>query len=225
MNPTIAQISAPARHPAKYSDSLMDILAYYLRGADKVLDPFAGTGKIKLIRPDAYMIEIEPEWATIRGATVGDATRLPFASGSFDAVCTSPTYGNRMADTFTDKKPEKHYVRNTYTHALGRKLNPKNSGGMQWGEKYRRLHLSAWLECSRVLKRGGHFILNISDHIRNGKIVPVSVWHVSVLTGIGFVVTDEAEAETPRNKMGQNASARVPVEHVYKFVNGNMIWY
>lgn len=88
------------RHPAKYSDVLLPVFIKALEGHERILDPFAGTGKLRLIRPDAFLLEIEPEWAEISGATVGDALAMPWDDGTFDAVCTSPTYGNRMADHF-----------------------------------------------------------------------------------------------------------------------------
>ena len=133
------------KHPAKYSDALMPVFDKILPKNGEILDCFAGTGKLRQIRPNAVLLEIEPEWAQINGAIVGDATNMPFDSELFDAVCTSPTYGNRMADSFIDHKPEKQYKRNTYTHCLGRKLSENNSGGMQFGEKYKELHKKAAL--------------------------------------------------------------------------------
>ena len=87
-------------HPAKYTDKLLpvfeDILLSY--EATTVLDCFAGTGKIHQLPFSTTGVEIEPEWATMHERTlVADSRTLPFNAGSFDAVCTSPTYGNRMA--------------------------------------------------------------------------------------------------------------------------------
>lgn len=72
-----------------------------------VLDPFAGVGKIHTLENHTSGIELEPEWAAQapinKGITiVGDALErmrewATFYVG-FDAVVTSPTYGNRMAD-------------------------------------------------------------------------------------------------------------------------------
>ena len=50
-------------HPAKYSDALLPHFATWLCGYARLLDPFAGTGKLRTIRPDAVLLEIEPEWA------------------------------------------------------------------------------------------------------------------------------------------------------------------
>lgn len=205
------------KHPAKYSDELMPILKKMIGDSDKILDPFAGTGKLASIAPTCTLLEIEPEWAALSGAIVGDATDMPFPNCSFDVVCTSPTYGNRMADSFVDRKPDKKYKRNTYTHVLGRKLSDNNSGAMQWGVRYRELHEKAWLECYRVLKPNGALVLNISNHIRNGCEVDVTAWHESYLKSIGFIKIDHVKVPTKRNGFGANREARVSFESVIKF--------
>jgi tRNA G10 N-methylase Trm11 len=148
-----------------------------------VLDPFAGTGRIASIPGiRAVAIEIEQEWAT---QVVGNALQLPFAAETFDAVFTSCTYGNHMADHHNARDGSK---RNTYRHTLGHELHPDNSGQLQWGEQYRLFHEIAWMEVWRLLKPSGMFLLNISDHIRKGVVVPVSEWHESTVVNIGFTI-------------------------------------
>jgi len=213
---------AQARHPAKYSEELMPTLKRLLRGCNLVLDPFSGTGKLKTIIPNAILLEIEPEWAVLGGnnTIVGDAQQLPFKNNIFDAICTSPTYGNRMADHFIDHKPEKKYIRNTYRHSIGRALNENNSGRMQWGNKYKELHIRAWGECIRVLKStSGIFILNISDHIRAGKRIKTSEWHKNVLVNLGLNLISETHITTKRNRFGINSKLRVDYETIYLFKN------
>ena len=206
------------KHPAKYSDCLLPIFDNYLPdNSHKILDPFAGTGKLRKVRSNCILLEIEPEWVNESGAIIGDATMMPFNSGYFDAICTSPTYGNRMADSFEDKQLQKKYKRYTYKHSLGRTLTANNSGSMQWGAKYRELHMKAWLECYRVLKVGGVFILNISDHIRKGAVVPVTQWHVDEIIKIGFMQIEHIKVETKRQRHGQNRGLRVDHESVVVF--------
>lgn len=94
-------MTATVAHPAKFTDVILATIADQLYGVTgRVLDPFAGTGRIhRLARPDLETVgvEIEPEWAAQHPNTVvGDALHLPFPDESFDAICTSPTYGNRM---------------------------------------------------------------------------------------------------------------------------------
>ena len=205
------------RHPAKYSNSLLPVFKKYLDGKANILDPFAGTGKLKSIAPTAVLLEIEPEWAKISGAIVCDSTEIPFNDCFFDAICTSPTYGNRMADHFVDHQPDKKYTRNTYRHCLGRTLNENNSGRMQWGTKYKNLHKKVWRECYRVLAFNGIFILNISNHIRAGKEIKVTDWHVSQLQELGMELVGEHKVNTPRQRNGANAKLRVGYESVIVF--------
>ncbi len=74
----------------------------------RVLDPFAGIGRIHDLPRrtcDTVGVELEPEWASARSATiVGDATQLPAEwTRTFDAVATSPCYANRLADSHEAK--------------------------------------------------------------------------------------------------------------------------
>lgn len=205
------------KHPAKYSKEILKFLDENLPNDGNILDVFAGTGLLKTIRKNALLIEIEPEWASINGAIVGDATNLPFRNETIDCVCTSPTYGNRMADSFIDHQKDKKYIRNTYTHALGRKLHSNNSGAMHFGESYKRLHVKAWIEASRVLKVGGLFYLNVSNFIKNGNEIEVCDWHKQEILNGPFELVSENKIKTKRNGFGANRDLRVDSEIVFVF--------
>jgi hypothetical protein len=218
------------RHPATFSNVLLPIIAFqiqYHAPPDMfllILDPFAGIGKIfeleKLIPGCVvWANEIEPEWAAKRERSrVGDALDLSWAaSGWFTVICTSPCYGNRMADHHNARDISR---RNTYRHALGRPLSDNNAGELQWGMEYRSFHVKAWAETSRVLCYGGLFILNISNHIRKGVEQLVSEWHRDTLIEMGFSLLDDIHVMTPRNKFGANRNLRVGYEHVYVFRKG-----
>jgi hypothetical protein len=181
-----------------------------------VLDPFAGSGRLRLVRPDACLLEIEVKWARPAGAIAGDAQHLPFLAGAFDAVCTSPAYGNRMADGYVDGSR-----RNTYRHALGKPLHPQNGAGLQWGRRYQELHRAAWQEVRRVLAPEGLLVLNVSDHIRAGKRQAVGQWHCETLQALGFVLLARHDVKTPRQRYGANGALRVESEQVYLFRKGS----
>jgi hypothetical protein len=120
------------------------------------------------------------------------------------------------------KGDPKGSVRHTYRIYLGRDLSENNSGRMQWGAKYREFHEKAWAECVKVLREGmktygedgGWMILNISDHIRKGKVMPVVQWHVDTLIELGFEIVEQRKVLTPRQRHGANGEKRVSGERV-----------
>jgi tRNA G10 N-methylase Trm11 len=214
------------KHPAKYTDKFIPIFAELLVDSKSVLDPFAGTGKLAEIKKHGFKgkvicNELEPEWVQnceydVDLFNIGDAQNLSWVD-SVEAICTSPTYGNRMAD---DHNAKDHSRRITYTHYLGRKLNENNTGKMQWGEKYRKVHEKVYEECFRVLIEGGLIIVNVSNHIRNHQEVDVVGFHKEALTKVGFTFKEEIKIETPRMKFGANSNTRVKFESILIFNKG-----
>ncbi len=211
-------------HPARYSDALLTTFARMLQGNNCILDPFGGTGKIFLLEhwlPDARIeaVEIEPEWAALNPRiTLGNALHLPWDDKYFDAVCTSPSYANRMADGLRNPVNwARDYTYITYAQKLGHKLHSDNSGAMQWGSEYRVFHIAAWTEARRVLQPNSKFVLNIKDHIRAGMVQPVTQWHIEALESLGFILQEHARVDCPGMRWGQNGKARVDYESVILF--------
>jgi tRNA G10 N-methylase Trm11 len=205
-----------AAHPAKFSKQLIPVFAVELAGCHRVLDPFAGIGGIHVLREyghETVGVELEPEWAEQHdGTIVADARWLPFPDAFFDAACSSPCYGNRMADHHEARDSSR---RNTYRHLLGRPLTEGNSGALHWGDAYRNLHVAAWKELARVLKPGGLFVLNVKDHIRGGNRQHVAGWHVTTLCRMGFDLVRHKAIATPGHRMGANYDLRIDEEQVY----------
>jgi SAM-dependent methyltransferase len=212
------------KHPAKFSDQILSEISGYIKPGWMILDPFAGTGKVAMLKkyePTIHVTcnEMEKEWCfnepLVDVWNVGDAEFMTWAGdNTYDAIITSPTYGNRMADHHNAKDGSR---RHTYTHCLGHQLHDGNTGKMQWGDDYKKKHIRVYKECHRVLKRDGIFIINISDHIRKGIQVPVSRWHASILKKIGFILLERKAVETPRLRHGENHQARVKRENIFIF--------
>jgi DNA modification methylase len=119
-----------------------------------------------------------------------------------------------MADHFVSKDNSK---RITYRHYLGHDLNENNTGRMKFGDRYCKKHIDVYRECKRVLKPDGLFIVNVSDHIRKGEIVPVVDWHKNALIDLGFKYMNYVAVETPRMRFGKNNGSRVKNEVVLIF--------
>lgn len=203
------------RHPAKYSEELLPLLRHWLEGKSRVLDPFGGIGTGNLAQ---FYNELEFEWVEQCGGlrVQGDATRLTFKSESFDAVVTSPVYGNRMSDHF-EARDSSHRI--TYRHYLGKPLRPNNAGKLHYPHAgYKRLHLKAWQEVWRVLEKDGLFILNVGDFNVGNIQQKVSAWHVDRCIEIGFHVLDARKVWCPGMRQGANGKNRVPYQNVYKMV-------
>lgn len=206
-------------HPSKFSDPVLDCISAMLASnvdyRPLVLDPFAGTGKVhQLSEVRCVGVEIEPEWATMHSKNIiANALQLPFPDDVFEGLITSPSYGNRLADSHDAKDGSR---RHSYTHTLGRKLHPGNSGQLQWGDKYRIFHEWAWSECLRVLLPGAFVIINVSNHIRGGVEQLVTEWHLSWFLRHGCSVVDLDRVATKRLREGANFQARVEHENVFQ---------
>lgn len=241
-------MAGKVKHCAKWSDPVLDEIRCVLDAFGtpaRTLDPFGGVGKIHLLDlPFTVDVELEWEWASAplvdsrkvrvpRVSVQGDTHDLPFPTGSFDGLISSPVYYNRMSDShhaqercrackaegcekceFTGRR--KHH-RNTYTHTLGRTLTKGNAGAVQWGPRARQSGELLLRECWRVLAPEGLIVWNASDHIRGGEVQDVTGWYRDTWIGLGAVLIDEIDVSTDRLPDGANWDVRVPTEKVFTF--------
>jgi tRNA G10 N-methylase Trm11 len=219
------QIVLP-KHPAVYNDAFIPLFARLLKDCHTVLDPFAGTGKLAAVKRYGYLglviaNELEKEWAAwcvINGCDIvlsTDAETLsPDLLPPLDAICTSPTYGNRMADHFQESVPSR---RITYYHTLGHKLHEENSGMMPYGQAYREKHNRAYRHLCDLLLPGGTFIINTKNFIQDGKTVDVTAFHVQELKKY-LSLKKSWRIPCSGLRLGANRERRVTYESVHLFI-------
>lgn len=210
------------KHPAKFTASIIESIGTMLEVAypevRTVLDPFAGVGGIHLLHAawklNTVGVELEPEWANQHPRNiVGNALHLD-GYERWDAVITSPCYGNRMADTAGAASEERRAERteHTYRHYLGRDLSDDSSAAMQWGEQYRDFHRRVWSECIRVVRPGGLIVVNCKNHYRLDDLQHVNEFHLNDLLVKGCVLERVVPITTPGQRQGSNGDKRVPFE-------------
>lgn len=214
-------------HPAQWTPACLDagvkLLTPYLAPGALVVDPFAGVGKrfhaaCKKAGWDSLGIELEPEWASQHPKNrCADSRNPPLDRESVDAVLTSCSYANRMADQYDGRDGSR---RVTYRLSLGREMTEGNGAAMQWGKPYRMLHVAVWRAMRDALKPGGKLALNVSDHIRDGRRIGVTAWHITALLELGFTLVAAETVGTRRMKHGANSEARVDGELVILFQRG-----
>lgn len=231
------------KHPAPFSDALLPRFAKVLMEHRPptgrplgILDPFAGIGRIHELPSyftDRYPgdvvtvgVELMPKWAAAHAPTytyVGDATTIltdhPDWKATFDAVVTSPCYGNRMADHHEAKDDSE---RRSYRHYYGDDFftdapREQNAGAMAFGDDYKRLHERAWAQVYDLLVPGGLFLLNVKNHIRNGEIVNVALWHRHTVRAIGFEHLTTKIVQLRGYRYGENTEHRIDHELIYVF--------
>lgn len=230
-------------HPAKWSDSILDKIAEWIRMEPSlsknlaILDPCGGVGKIGALRqrlPDHKLRitsnDIEPGWA--KQGTAWGCDHLTWLDASisrpewmdrFDLVITSFTYGNRMSDHHKAKDGSKRF---SYFHCYGVDLSHRNTGLYKASQDdYWLLHEEILATIVLSLRPGGRFILNMSDHIKTRKVggekikevQRVSARMAALAMANCFVMEDWIQVATPRLKQGQNHANRMDHENIFIF--------
>ena len=175
-------------HPAVYTLGVVPTFAALLRrGPLRVLDPFAGHGHIHKLRDlgdySTAAVEMQEGWAAAHPDTLcGDSRSLPFDDDEFDAVATSPAYGNRLADYGLSGPPADAALRRSYACSYGEPLLEGNAAALPFGPEYKEIHIAVWDEVVRVVRPGGVVLLNVKDFWCDGEHVGVSGWHLTHFT-------------------------------------------
>jgi hypothetical protein len=212
-----------ANNPAKFTNSILDVITDKLIGfgGKYILDPFGGSGKIALIKKSIpcyiHCNDIENGWKEdypVDKWYHQDAQTLDTKGLLYDAIVTSPTYGNRMADHHNAKDASK---RITYTHRYGAKLTEGNTGVLHFGNEYKNKHVAIFRHLLTLLKDGSIVMVNVSDFIRKGEVVGVVSWWKDMLEGLGLAFIEEVQIKTPRMRFGANNEKRVEGESLLVF--------
>lgn len=210
-------------NPAPFSEEILEELALILNDyvdavqhPIKLLDPFAGTGKIHQLatpRIKTFGVELEPEWAAWHQATeIGDALHLRWRRNTFNVVATSPVYPNRMTDHHNAGDGS---FRRTYKHFLGRDPSEGSSTVLPWGPTYQAFHFVALHEMNRVLKPGGLLIINVSNHFKtvakgeDPQEQMVCEWYAQTIMNMGYYLHEAIRVSTRRFRYGENYKNRV----------------
>ena len=214
-------------HPAKYSDSLLPVLAENSYGV--VLDIMGGVGKAGLLKKYNTKItkviinELEPEWGNqavnynVDEIIIGDAKELKL---SVDCIVTSPPYGNRMADNFkigANGGTSEPSMRKMYAGNLGRTPSQGSVCCLHFDKGYQDKVISIYdsviANCSF-----NRFVLNVSDFIRQFQVVDVQRFYENYFKEKGFRLIYKIPVKTKRQKgVGQNTELRVDHEVVMVF--------
>lgn len=214
-------------HPAKYSNSLLPVLAEHSYGV--VLDIMGGVGKSGLLKDyndkitKVIINELEPEWANqapeygVDEVIVGDAKNLNL---SVDCIVTSPPYGNRMADNFkagSKGGKSKTSMKKRYAGDLGRTPTDGSVCCLHFDKGYQEAITGIY---DAVIENCtfDRFVLNVSNFIRNFEEVNVVGFFEDYFKSKGFRVVEKIPVKTPRQRgVGANTKLRVASEIVFVF--------
>ncbi len=205
-------------HPAKFTEEqLFHIKGHLPVGKITVFDPFAGVGTVAVLGENPIItvtgMEIEPEWADQSPIVeTGDSIEYMLSTRKrYDAVVTSPAYGNRLSDSYDGRDGS---VRNTYRIALGRPLDEQNGARLSFHDEYKDFHTEAIEGMVRVTRKGGRVIVVVKNFIRVGEVVDVVGWWRSALHDAGLTEQAWIPIEALGMGYGSNRDERVKYEYI-----------
>jgi hypothetical protein len=228
-------------HPAKFSEEILQLLTRLVDEETRrvgrrlrVVDAMGGVGRVHELDADTVHGDLQIRWAACRRPSVqADAAACPFRAGSFDVWVSSPDYGNRMNDHYRNRDLHKPCEgrgcrgckqsglspRKNYYVANGGPLHERNGARYHWGPRWKAIREAAYAEIPRLLAPGGLCLLNVSDFVRDRKVVDAVDWHRGALLRAGLEADVMYAVPTKRMRRGENYDARVPFEHVIAMRN------
>lgn len=223
----MAAIADPARpkHPAKYSDPILDVLdrlvavealrlrrTYSRDRVCEVVDIMAGVGRVhRLARPNKVFttgIEIEPEWAAYNWRTICADVReyaaRPGTHERYDVLATSPDYGNRFSDHHDAKDGSE---RHSYRHYLGRMPTAGSTVTLPYGRAYCEAHASIVRAAEHMVRPGGLVLWNVSNFYRGPELVGVIEFHRGLWLAQGYTHDGPDRKVVTKRHTGNGATA------------------
>lgn len=224
----------PVAHPCRFTPQVLDEMARELDleaerlGLPRlaVIDPCAGTGE-RVAEHATYArhvwvgLELEESFIAARWVQPGNARRIPYGAGSFDAYCTSYVFPNGMCDSFISAETDES-DRMTYSHRARRnrgertyRLHSDHAGRYPWGRgskqaelRWKELHVDFIRDGIRVLKHGGLFIVEMKDHWVGKDLVPVTAWLIDQFVAQGCTLVGVTRIPVRGNRKGANREIR-----------------
>jgi hypothetical protein len=219
MDDLTQQDRTESRHPAPFTDSIIDALAELIPEHVPtrwiIHDPFGGEG-VRLgalcdrIGYEFTGTDLEPWLGGDSRVHVGDSTLAGTYPLKSHAVVTSPTYNNGVNDHFLPKDASR---RLTYRVAAGRALH-RNNTGRHSGRGSKKGEAEYWRITREVVKCWPSVALvNVKDSTRSGEVYPLVQLWADLLSEHGYEVT-RIDVECPGWRFGTNHEARTDTEAI-----------
>jgi DNA modification methylase len=173
-------------HGANKPPQLMrQLIEFFTKEGERVLDPFAGVGGTllgaTLAGRRATGVEIDPRWLDVyrevckregleeEETLQGDARKvLPKLEGPFDFVTTDPPYNLNLERTMCDGKYENANRRTDYTTFSD---DPNDLSNLETYEDYLDAMEAIMAECRRLLRDKRYLVLIVRDAYQKGRYI------------------------------------------------------
>jgi DNA modification methylase len=213
-------------HGANKPPQLMrQLIEFFTKKGERVLDPFAGVGGTllgaTLAGRRATGIELNPEWVEVyqrvcekegldtEEFVVGDSLEvLRDLDGPYDMVATDPPYNLNLERTMCDGKYANANRRTDYTTFSD---DPADLSNLDTYSDYLDSMQTIMAECYRLLRDKRYFLLIVRDAYQDGQYIMTHADLAARAMDVGFVLKGE--------KIWYQAGTRLrPYGYPYAFV-------